>query len=100
MKNWKNKFERTVGMNAAIVNAEQSNFLKQKVIEDLEFKNKILHRCAYTAHNTLTEWLGTSEEDWDNQDWYTKFEELKTKLEDLLSENSQKALESKPSITV
>jgi hypothetical protein len=52
---WKNKLERTIGMNTAIVKAEQNNFLYKKIIEDLERKNKTLHACTYTAHQMLVE---------------------------------------------
>lgn len=97
---WKNRLERTIGMNTAVVKAEQNNFLNKKIIEDLEFKNKVLHRCAYTAHNALEEWLRTPEDNWDDICWYTKFEELKKRLEGILEESSNKAIEAKPSIIV
>ena len=54
---WKNKFEKTVGMNTAIVKAQQDNFLYSKMLADMEIKNKSLHECAYTAHAKVSEWV-------------------------------------------
>ena len=52
---WKNKFEKTVGMNTAIVKAQQDNFLYSKMLADMEIKNKSLHECAYTTHAKVSE---------------------------------------------
>lgn len=54
---WKNKFEKTIGMNTAIVKAQQDNFLYSKMLADMEIKNKSLHECAYTAHAKVSEWV-------------------------------------------
>jgi hypothetical protein len=97
---WKNRLERTIGMNTAVVKAEQNNFLNKKVIEDLEFKNKVLHRCAYTAHNEVSSWLTIPEAEWDSVCWYTKFEDLKKKMESILEESSNQAIQTKPSIQI
>jgi FtsZ-binding cell division protein ZapB len=90
MQDWKNKFQRTVGMNTAIVHAEQQNFLTKKVIEDLENKNRTLHKCAYTAHKMIEEFLETDRALFthDVEGFFDKIRAIKTTMEEILSNGS------------
>lgn len=97
---WKNRLERTVGLNTAVVKAAQSDFLNKKVIEDLEHKNKTLHKCTYYAHNALSVILNFTETEWDEKCLYTEIENIKKKMEAILEEGSNEAVSSKPSIVV
>jgi len=81
---WKNRLERTMGIHAAIAKAEQENFVYKKMIENLERKNATLHKCAYTAHNRITELLSSDEKTWDELCLFTELENLKASMEKIL----------------
>jgi hypothetical protein len=81
---WKNRLEKTIGINTAIMKAEQTNFLNKKVIEDLEAKNKALHKCAYFAHNTITALIDEAE--FSGSNYRDALVILRNDMEDILNE--------------
>lgn len=90
---WKNRLERTIGVNTAIMKAEQQNFLNKKVIEDLERKNKALHRCAFTAHNTVSEWIKLYNTGVTQDEIFNHMKKLIETMEEILNEGTT---ETKP----
>ena len=105
---WKNKLERTIGINTAIVKAEQTNHLYSKMIADLEEKNRVLHQCAYFAHGAIEKVLASFEDlskavslDTIGKDLSSLFAQtasIKIEMERILSQEPVKVIEKKMEI--
>jgi hypothetical protein len=54
MKDWKNGFNEIVDINQIMQKYEITLSNYRKYIDDLEAKNKVLHKCAYFAHSEIT----------------------------------------------
>jgi hypothetical protein len=57
MKSWKDNIlstNNTIDINKMLADYEAMVATQRKVIEDLEAKNKVLHKCCYTTHAALS----------------------------------------------
>jgi hypothetical protein len=89
---WKNKFERTVGMNTAIMKAQQDNFLYSKMLADMELKNKTLHECCYYAHSSIEAIVNKmlEGEGQNKTELFISLDSIKNRMEEILNGSTAK----------
>jgi hypothetical protein len=58
---WKTKLDKTIDINALLIQYEGMVKNRDKVIRELEQKLTTLHAATYTAHSKLIEWSNSEE---------------------------------------
>ena len=57
MESWKKGFSEILDINKVMQQYEVTLANYKKYIDDIERKNKALHKCTYTAHKALNDWI-------------------------------------------